>query len=418
MVEQTGLIKKVVFLVYLPITSRDVDVWGFECLRTEGFDVQVYDLSTFLNGKALRQNPVRDALSADFITKIGSYQEFDSRVAEVASSCVFVDYIMGLAETDLKTEKVFRVLKKNGARYFAISAGALPGSESVKSATGPVGNWLKRVRLAANPLRLARFIFKKLIALLKKHTCIYALPYRIFGGDSEIVASYARSYRIGRDSIIPIHSLDYDRYLGYLAKGPVKPDRLDGTCVFLDEAASHPIDFTVLGIKPLGPEEYHRSMNGLFDTIESKTGLRVVIAAHPRSKYEEMPGLYGSRELVRGKCVELVASSSMVVAHASTALSFAVLFNKPILLVKTLEMSRHNHFSNSIDVMSYSLGVKAVTIGTCTMSFDYEKWPKDKYCDYKYRYVKTKGLADLTVWAVVSREIHTLNGECHTKAVL
>jgi hypothetical protein len=413
-----GIVRKIVFLVCWPITKFDVERWGFEYLSSKGLEVEVYDLSPFLNHKALKINPVRSAITADYIYKISSYEEFDRKIKSVASCSVLIDYIMGLSEPDLKTEKIYRILQKHHARYFVIAAGALP----LTNTTGFWTNFLKNIKKALNnPGKLLNYAVIRLIVLVKKITSLYALPERIFGGNSEVVAAYLRRYGINADKVIPIHSLDHDTYLNFIKKTGRHNDQADKTCVFLDEALTHHSDFALFDIKPLTDERYFPSMNRLFDLIEKKTGLKVVIAAHPRSKYENMPGVFGNREIIKRKTVELVSKCSMVLMHTSTAVSFAVLFNKPIMVIKTSEMIEHNHFSYLLDTMINSLGVPAVNIDDLdeinTLPFDFDNWPKDKYNDYIYRYVKSKDLEDLTVWEVVAREVDKGNSDLNRELV-
>jgi hypothetical protein len=57
-VEDKDCLGTLIFLVYWPITQCEVENWGFAYLRSEGFDVQVYDLTFLLNKEAILKNPV------------------------------------------------------------------------------------------------------------------------------------------------------------------------------------------------------------------------------------------------------------------------------------------------------------------------------------------------------------------------
>jgi hypothetical protein len=88
-------------------------------------------------------------------------------------------------------------------------------------------------------------------------------------------------------------------------------------------------------------------MNLFFDSFEKKTGLEVVIAAHPRTLIQGQLSPWGKRQVIVGKSPLLVRDSALVLAHYSTAISFAVLWGKPILQLTTREYVksyRHNMF--------------------------------------------------------------------------
>jgi len=402
-------ITRIIFLVHFPLSSHDQEKWGFEYLRSEGYTVEVYDLSPFLTPASLECS--RDNREADrnLIRKITSYEDFERRVSSVASSAVFIDYIMGFADPDLKTEKLFRVLGRYRAKYFLISAGALPVTR------GRAKRLFTKIKTALNPKKLASYAVRKIIAFLKRNTALYASPERIFCGNSEVADAYLRRFKVASERVTSIHSLDYDTFLHYIRKTSPAERTIERTCVFLDENACHNVDFAILNLRPLTPEKYFPSMARLFDVIEKKTGLKVVIAAHPRSHYEQMSGIYGEREIIKGKTVELVAKSSLVLLHGSTAVSFAVLFNKPAVIIKTEEMMKNSHFSTAMDAMKTALGAKTINIDDPSelngTSFDYANWPRDNYDEYKYKYVKSPDAEELTTWEFVAREIQKMNSE-------
>ena len=99
------------------------------------------------------------------------------------------------------------------------------------------------------------------------------------------------------------------------------------TAVFLDQEliskGGSVEDYTI------SLEEYNKLLNNFFDMLEKKTNLEVVIALHPRNK----ENLFLKRKCYQNKTCELVRKSNIVIAHYSTAISFAVLFYKPILFL-------------------------------------------------------------------------------------
>ncbi|MDA2929389.1 hypothetical protein MYX84_05480 [Acidobacteria bacterium AH-259-O06] len=158
-------------------------------------------------------------------------------------------------------------------------------------------------------------------------------------------------------------------------------------------------------------KKYLDEMSNLFDLIEIKTGLKVVIAAHPYSNYEKCSFAFGGREIIKGKTVELVAASSMVIMHTTTAVSYAVLFEKPIMVVKTAEMMKKgfSHYSDYVDTMAAALGLKAINISDPRwperLSFCYDTWPRSHYKDYQFKYVKSPHVDEKGVWEIFADSV-------------
>lgn len=399
------MVDEIIFLVGWPVTPRDVARFGLDFLSGEGFKVRVFDLSLLLNASALRRHPVADAVEGGYVRRFASYDELDAEIRRAASNAAFIDYLKGLDGIDFRTRKVFRMLKRHAARYYIVSAGALP-LYGVDPSAGISAYLMNKLRKAADPARFARFIAKKAIANLARYANMYPVPNGIFSaGESEVLKRFLSLNRLGKDRVIPIHSLDHDAYLHYMRGLGFQPSRSEKMCVFLDEALTHHPDFSILGISPVDAGPYFRSMRALFDIIEERTGLKVAIAAHPRSLYDDMPDAFGKREIVKGKTIDLVARASLVIAHTSTAVSFAVLFNKPLVLVKTNGMADKG-FSGIVDVMAGSLGVKSVNIDDAAelgaASFNPDEHKGGRYEEYKYKYIKSRGVGDFTVWEKVA----------------
>ncbi len=408
MIANHNRLPSIIFLMPWPISASNIEKFGFEILKSKGFDIKVYDLTELINKEALLKNPVKSEIESDFIHKIYSYQILISEVKKTASNSIFIDFLLGLSDIDLKNEKVFRILKKYDAKYYVIAGGTLPARTRPIESAQLLKYMLQKFKKASNPKILVEYIIKKIIVFRRRHTNLYPIPEKIFAMDSKAVDGYIRMYNITKDSVVQIHSFDYDTYLTYIRNNNSESQKAKETCIFLDEAATHHPDYNILGIRPVNEDRYFHSMRKLFDVIEKETGLKVVIAAHPRSNYEEMPGVFGDRDIIKGKTVDLVANSSMVVMHSSTSASFPVLFNKPIMVVKTSDMIKMGNL-NLTDTMAEALGLKAINIdgndSLNSLSFNYKTWSNAKYEDYKFKYVKSKNVEDLTVWEIVAKTI-------------
>lgn len=387
--------RAVVFLFAWPLSSREAERYGFDELRAKGLRVRVFSLCRLINAAAADQFPVKDRLQGDFIEEFVSWSAFDRAVGVAARDSVFVDYLLGLAYLDPPHCRAFHILAKHRARYYVL----------VTSIPSPQPTAAARLKKAFEISKLCNFVVTRTIAHLRRTTGWWALPHRIFGAPTGRGELFARWYRLPAQSIVPSHALDYDAYLRYVrSPGERSPNQ---TCVFIDEAATHHPDIALVGDANLEPARYFRTMSGLFEEVERQTGLRVVIAAHPRSNYEDFPGRFGDREIIKGATLRLIDRSSLVITHASTAVGFAVLLRKPILLVKTGEMVG-GRYGDLVDSMAAALGLGVEVLdgreSASRLRLNPLPAPGSRFDEYRERYVQTPGVPDVTVWELVATQ--------------
>lgn len=412
-----GQINTIIFLTRRPISVFEEERWCFEYFRSQGFKVEVFVLTGLLYKNMATCNSVVDLvehpLQGDFIHYIDSYQEFDHLVRRFSVHSLFVDYVMGNLDLTLKEEKIFRLLGKHGARYTFISNGALPlPSLLVTDKRGKSKAFLSKVvRAITNPSMLWEYVASRVILLLTHRCNIYPLPVVIFGGDSEVLQRYIQARSIEKKTIIPVNSFDYDSCLLLLRSlGEKLPENKD-VCVFLDEAATHHPDCVMLGIEPAADEPYFTAMNRFFVFVEKNTGCKVVIAAHPRSNYENMPNVFGGRAVIKGKTVELVAKSKLVVVHSSTSISYAVFFKKPVISLKIPGMRLGSQADRMVETMSVAIGNKPVDLAKDELTPPLLQCGcnLEKYAEYEKRYVRTEGAEELPTWAIVAKTMRNIS---------
>ncbi|MEI7612331.1 MAG: hypothetical protein WCK63_05445 [Betaproteobacteria bacterium] len=408
-------INTVVFLVPRPVSAFEEEKWCFSYLRSQGLSVKVIDLTKVLNRRSdlidSVINSVDQPIRGKFIYQVNSFQEFESLVKMFSGNSIFIDYLVGLSVISLREERVFRILKIQKARYAIISSGALPLAPQfpIHSNSRLGICWSKIVKFVSNPILIINFSISKIIITLTRQRLIYPLPEIIFGGVSEVVCRFVEK-RALITKVIPINSSDFDATAELLrASGNKMPDE-QNICVFLDEAVTHHSDFKMLNIEPADPEKYYCEMNRFFDFVEKETGLEVVVAAHPRANYESSDPFSG-RRLIKGKTAELVSKSKLVVAHMSTALSFAVLFKKPVVSVKIPGLKAGSYLNSMVETMASAIGNIPVDLeqGVLTGSILHMQPDEKKYAEYERRYVKTLGAEELTCWEIFAKTIKSKN---------
>lgn len=152
------------------------------------------------------------------------------------------------------------------------------------------------------------------------------------------------------------HSLDYDFFLKKYNK--VKKDKI----VFVDGNILYNTDYKIHSTKrPIEPKKYIESINSFFSQVEKKINARIVVAASPKSDLKKIKKIFKNRTIVINKTFELIKDAKFVLLHKSTAVSFAVLFNKPLIFLINNELLK-TWYGKEIIFQSKLLGNNLINI--------------------------------------------------------
>jgi hypothetical protein len=394
-------IKSLIYIFPYSPTAWDAKKFGFDFFLQSGLDFQVFDLSALISS---RVDTGVAYLQGDYIKKIPSYSALEQEIIKTAATAVYIDGINGI-----NGRHIYRLFKKYNVQYYAVEVGSLP----ILSQPG-AKNFLNKIKKIIDFKKLRSYLRWRAGKLLTywqwKYLSFYQLPAKVFVGNSDLLDHFLNKYRITQSNVVPIHSFDYDRYLAQHRLAEQQPLVEGKFCVFLDQMLATHTDFgKSVSFSPVTASEYLPSLNHFFDQIEKRTGLQVVIAASPRSQYEKTPEIFGHRLVIKDKTLELVAQSSMVLLHTTTAVSFAVLYDKPILLLKTWEMTNAPGYGNLLNNMARALNITPVciddTADVAKLDLEnYASWQRE-YDDYKYKYVKTKNVSDKLTWEILMAQL-------------
>lgn len=386
------MINKIIFFITSPFNQRDYKRFGIEILQANGFDVEVWDFTHFLKPEVWDQVVVPDPINWDKCILFSSLSDAKSAASGITSD-TFVVCMIGYS---FGTFSVYKILSKNKLPYCVFMANALP----------PPNNEKKVLDLLH---RIGNATFGKIIDNL-----FLRIPYQWLGVRPATIilaggsASTHYKYPIDKKTeTLWLHTLDYDIYLDEL-KSEVETD--DELCVFLDEYVPFHPDYIHSRLSvPATSNEYYPNLCKFFDFIEDKYNVHVVIAAHPRSKYEEHPDYFGGRPVIRGGTVELVRKSKFIIAHSSTSINFAIIFHKPIIFI-TSDCLKQSWMGPFIELMASILGKKPIDVENM-QKFDWEKEKsvnKKTYTNYKQRYIKKNGSKDLPFWQIFADYINEI----------
>jgi hypothetical protein len=105
--------------------------------------------------------------------------------------------------------------------------------------------------------------------------------------------------------------------------------------LFIDDCISQSIDFVLTDQKSIiSPTEYYILLNNFFNKIEQELSMPVIIAGHPNGKYiDHYANFFNSRNVFFDTTASLTINADIVLTHYSTAINYAILSKKSIILM-------------------------------------------------------------------------------------
>lgn len=399
------IFRNVIYFIFSPFCRRDYDRFGIDIVKKSGFKVEIWDLTPILAEEVYKITKVPDPIDYKssncklFLSKA----DFHREVRKISRDSLIIT-MFGI---DYKTYFLFKELSRLGILYVLFHANTIPLYRSTKSSYST--GYKNRLVLLFNKIKAINISkFRKVIfESISKHLLKIQPPAFILAGGSQAIVNYKPP--IGKNTkIIWAHTLDYDLYLSDLNKESAGEFGDKKYAVFIDGYQPFHPDYVRMNVKPpVAPENYYPALCNFFSDVEGETGLEVIIAAHPRSNYDEHPDYFRGRKTIRGKTMELIRDSKLVLMHYSTSVNFAVLYNKPVIFFTTNEMEKFSMDANYIRAYSSELDKSFINISR-SYKVNWERElkidPKVYNC-YKERYIKRKNTEDKFFWQIVADEI-------------
>lgn len=393
------MIKRVIFLVESPFNSRDYKRFGVEIFQKSGFNVEVWDFTPILYPDFFHNYMPSDQTNYPKLKLFYSQKEAVDILLNLSNE----DFIINLFSYSSKHLQYYRALSKSKADYAVIVSNAIPDTgENAETSTNASLKKLKDSLFYKLRMAWKIFIPHEMWGII-----FWRLPFKFFRIKSAklIIAGGERclkyKYPIDKKTqILWSHSFDYDLYLSEKELS----SNSHSIAIFLDEYLPFHSDFGRLKLKsPVSPDRYYSLLDRFFARVEKELGFKVVIAAHPRSKYENLPDYFSGRECIKGQTVRLIKECSLVLAHRSTALNFANLFQKPVIFLTDSEVMKVPE-GPDVPTIAHWFGKKPIYLDEETSQIDWEKELTidiERYNFYRAAYIKTKNSPDIPSWQIL-----------------
>lgn len=180
--------------------------------------------------------------------------------------------------------------------------------------------------------KITLFFFKFLHSFLNYN--INAPDLVFYSGNKSLnQLGYKRSKRT---KFIEVPSFDYLNYVE-LNKLKFNNSINHNDIIFIDQYWGYHPD--VDNSKFIDVKYYYKNLNKFFKYITKKINKNLGIAAHPRANYKINPFDY---PIIKDDTIKLIKNSKLILAHHSTAIAYAVLYNKPIIILSLDKIKRTN----------------------------------------------------------------------------
>ena len=359
------------------VDNFQLERFGINYLKKKKFKYEVYNLSAYTRPKFFKNTRKkisysRNLKNIDEITKkIQSFNKDD-----------IVFFHLGLS---IKSLLIIKILNKRKIKFVFFEFGNLP----IFSYT----LFQKLLIFLKYPTKSFRhFVRNKFIRVLSS---LYFYPYYyIYAGN--IFASKLKS-KIS----INVPDIDHDRFIIYKRNkkslNSKKKDSKKKYILYLETPYNHPDGLYENDRLP--PEkvcsynDYYNPLSKFLKFISTKLKIKIKLFLHPKSNLRKYP-ISHSGKIKTYSNLSIFENCKFIFLHNSTAIKFAVLFNKPIVFLNQNNFSVSNQ--NNIKYLSKYFKQKYINFSEISYykNLDskfhlvknkkiFEKFKKNYICNYK-----------------------------------
>ena len=172
----------------------------------------------------------------------------------------------------------------------------------------------------------------------------------------------------------------------------IEPLKLKKYILFIEQGDPFHPDFRLLKMElERDPIDYYKKVNLFISNIESKTGLEVIISLPPKTEtlMPELTKMFEKRKFYINKTAELAKYCQFFILQTSTAISFAIIFRKPILFFSIRDKGYAYKITKNL---SKKFGKLPIIVGKNNWDFNMEsmiKIDQNSYDKFKNNWIKS-----------------------------
>lgn len=399
---------RLVYVVESPFSERDAHRFGVRLFQSLNRDVEVWEVGSLTLPKSDLQQATRPVDVS--IRRVERIAELQAMCAELQQGDWVLPLLGVYVREFQRCSAVLRALCASPAFLGGVSGiepwNTFDLSPAFAREYPPVEFALRlaRDRLAGAVLRsLSRVLNMPGVRAFRRHRYGFRPLDRIWTATS--LAMIDPIFVGARTVTSFLHAWDLDRVMEI-----EPPSATEGDCiVYIDGLGPLHPDSVTLGLEVELPsvEEYFAPKRACFDWIEERTGLPVVIAAHPRAPGGGvLEGLYGHRAVVYQATAEAIARSSLVLmSHPSTAVTLAAALRKPVVVMTCDADHRYQQWGQR--QLAKALHLDTLSVDRLPTSFGVPAIDVAAYSRFFTSFIKRPGTSQGSFWNLVAAHIDT-----------
>lgn len=330
--------KNIFFIHRFPFNKEIYIQNEFEFFKKKGYNVKYLEISSLL--KKTKFELYYPEEIADDVIPFNTKKEFNQFINSHSRNSIVILEVSFISNSAW----MYRAIFKAGIPYLIFDLSSVIASFKIKK-NKSITEKLQAVKSKLLKLtRLQKLIQKpgEIINLYRAKSCFQPAKV-IFTSKTKL--SSGRRALVGKNTkILYADSADYRTAMA-LPNTSLSDEKY---AVFIDQFLPYHPDFkSNYTYNLFQAKDYYKELNRFFKTFTQQTGLKVIVAAHPRrlNKYDN--DFNSDIQLFYNKTGHLVKNAEMVLLHYSTAVNFAVIFKKPMLFIDS-------NLFKGIDVFLYT----------------------------------------------------------------
>ena len=295
-------------------------VWPY---RFRDFDWQRFELEQLSQHVEVHVHELIDALTPEFaaayanqserpeVKRFSSLKDWRREFKKVSKDSVIFTHVRPI---NLKSTLVCLTLRRASQKTigFLLGGAVVPGGGKHASSTFVIS------------------ILKIVYHFFRRNLLAIAMPSFVAVAGTETERRARRDFSRNTKPI-QVGSFDYSQFLRIQKSSKLISD----SAVYLDTGfPGFPRDEVLTGHTELiSAKDWYPNLGQFFSFVETTLQYKVDVAIHPKHVGRDHSPLFGNRACLGGQTAALVAERKLVIATNSTAISFAICFDKPLILV-------------------------------------------------------------------------------------
>ena len=375
--------KKLCFVTSSKFQGKDFDRFGINILNKK-YKVSIIDLSGIINKRSYsiyKKHNYKSLYEFNSLLSLikhlrtnkynFSVDNLNNSFKEIIIRLIFKRFNIKLIKYlgSLKPKIMFKHIYGNSNNIF-----------KYKDSSNQILNFLKR--------KILKLINGKLIEILL-----------LSGNNPENIDGYL-SKNIKR---IYTHTFDYNYFLRMTKHSYQKKNYI----LYIDQNFLYHPDYYLNNSSPFVGKHFNKHIENFLINISKKNNCDYKIALHPKSLNKKNYFKLSKKKCFLKQTPELIKNCKYVICHYSTAVSFAVLFKKPIISLTSKELD-NVRWGGLIRSMSKHLNTPLFTLEKNNQNLKLiNKYDKKSYKAYLNNYVKHPKSSNLNTWEDLINKLNT-----------